>query len=330
MAGEWDSPDLAALMEVFATHYDEPRAALEPLAATLGVAECRRSRREHAVGFAAQHRPPLRPVQSAVRTVPRRNDDVFVRPLRAGRATHWDVACRGAAPQDRSSPRSLSRRSRYAGAGDRYRMGRTRGACRTPRGGGADDHAVGATARPRPIACCRLPDSPTASMFASPTTARSRGDFDAVVSVEMIEAVGTEYWSTYFRSDRRCARSRRASGHPGDHQAAPAAARRTTHLQLDQQVHLPRWPDPFHRGDRRARLGPRPACGSSNVGPSASTTRTRWRSGDNDSTRPPMTSRCSASTTCSEGCGTSTSPPARLASEAGDSTSSRLILQRGD
>ena len=82
-------------------------------------------------------------------------------------------------------------------------------------------------ARPRPIAGRRLPGSPTASTCASTTTARYDGTFDAVVSVEMIEAVGAELLADVLSHDRRRARSRRASGHPGDHQAAPAAARRT-------------------------------------------------------------------------------------------------------
>ena len=48
----------------------------------------------------------------------------------------------------------------------------------------------------------------------------AEGSYDAVVSVEMIEAVGASYWPEYFRTIDRLLAPRRPGGHPGDHDAA--------------------------------------------------------------------------------------------------------------
>ena len=54
--------------------------------------------------------------------------------------------------------------------------------------------------RTRPRAGRSATGSPTGSTCCCATTARSRGSYDAVVSVEMIEAVGANHWPTYFRT----------------------------------------------------------------------------------------------------------------------------------
>ena len=64
--------------------------------------------------------------------------------------------------------------------------------------------------------------------------------YDAVVSVEMIEAVGHEYWQTYFETIDRVLAPGGRVGDPGDHDAARPDARHPAHLHVDQQVHLPR------------------------------------------------------------------------------------------
>ena len=66
------------------------------------------------------------------------------------------------------------------------------------------------------------------------------GEYDAVLSVEMIEAVGHEFWPTYFSTIDAPARARRPGRHPGDPDAARPDARDPRQLHLDQQVHLPR------------------------------------------------------------------------------------------
>ena len=76
------------------------------------------------------------------------------------------------------------------------------------------------------------------------------GEFDAIVSVEMIEAVGEEYWPTYFaKIDSLLAPHGKASI-----QAILIGARpdggHPRHLHVDPQVHLPRRDAALHRGDR--------------------------------------------------------------------------------
>ena len=39
-------------------------------------------------------------------------------------------------------------------------------------------------------------------IFGCKTIATSRGDFDRIVSIEMLEAVGEAYWPTYFEKLR--------------------------------------------------------------------------------------------------------------------------------
>ena len=57
--------------------------------------------------------------------------------------------------------------------------------------------------RPMPTAASPAPASPTGRRSRSPTIATSRGRFDAVASVEMVEAVGQEYWPAYLQSIAR-------------------------------------------------------------------------------------------------------------------------------
>ena len=44
----------------------------------------------------------------------------------------------------------------------------------------------------------RAAGSPTSSTSSSATTATSRARYDAIVSIEMLEAVGAEYFATFF------------------------------------------------------------------------------------------------------------------------------------
>ena len=82
-----------------------------------------------------------------------------------------------------------------------------------------------------------------------------QGSFDAIVSVEMIEAVGHEFWSTYFQTiDRLLAPGGRvgiqAITMPHDRMLATRQ-----HVHLDQQVHLPRRVPALGDGDRRDHPG---------------------------------------------------------------------------
>ena len=86
------------------------------------------------------------------------------------------------------------------------------------------------------------------------------GRYDAVISVEMIEAVGYEFWPTYFRAleglvapGGRVAIQAITMPHPPD-------ARQPQHPHLDPEVHLSRWHDSLDRGDPGDHRPPDPAA----------------------------------------------------------------------
>ena len=136
-----------------------------------------------------QHLAPLRPVQRALRALPRRDAELFVRALRhlrhragtapapsvhlvatppeptdtAGPARPQPRPRRGAGPQDRAPPRRGRRHRRHPGARDRHRLGRARHPRRPARRDRPHDHAVGRAARARRAADRRGRASPTGS-----------------------------------------------------------------------------------------------------------------------------------------------------------------------
>ncbi|MEY9856921.1 cyclopropane fatty-acyl-phospholipid synthase-like methyltransferase [Catenulispora sp. GAS73] len=91
----------------------------------------------------------------------------------------------------------------------------------------------------------------------------ARGQYDAVVSVEMIEAVGREHWPAYFSALRRLTAPGGRIGLQANHHAAPAYACGSGQSDLDHQVHLPRrhhpvaGRNPFGVSDRRPAPAPR-------------------------------------------------------------------------
>ena len=153
------------------------------------------------------------------------------------------------------------------------------------------------------------------------------GQYDAIVSVEMIEAVGEALLADLLRGAGPPARPGRPGRAAGDHDGARPDAGHPAQLHLDPQVRVPRRDHPVdpvdlgqpgraHRAvDRRApRPGPalRPAPWRSG-GSSSSATGSGWRA---------------PSTTPSGGCGSSTSPTARPASASATSGVSQLGLAR--
>ena len=81
------------------------------------------------------------------------------------------------------------------------------------------------------------------------------GCYDAVVSVEMIEAVGYRSWPGYFATLERLVRPGGRVVDPGDHHAARPDAGQSQHAYLDPEVHLPRRTAalyPCDRGHHRA------------------------------------------------------------------------------
>ena len=139
-----------------------------------------------------------------------------------------------------------------------------------------------------------------------------------IVSIEMFEAVGEDYWPDLLRHLRPAAGAGRADGAADDHHARrPLPGVAPQFVRLDPQVHLPGRPDPV--GSRRSTPPwPRPARTAGACGPPRSAdhyarTLRSWR-------RPVhwrrlrRGARRSASTTRSGACGSSTWPTARRGS----------------
>ena len=234
--------------------------------------------------------------------------------LRAAATT----AGRRPAPQVRRRSRPGRRRPGDARARDRHRLGR-HGDPRRPRAGRAAspprrisrqqlDLAARRVARGRPGRPGRRP--------AAATTADSQGRYDAIVSIEMFEAVGERYWPAFFadlrpaaaagRRRRRCRRSPCRTALPGDR-----AARYTW---IHKYV-FPGGADPVRQAIDAAMARASRAAGDRRRARSACTTRETlrdWR--ERFLARRRRGARARASTTPSCGCGSSTSPTARPAS----------------
>ena len=65
------------------------------------------------------------------------------------------------------------------------------------------------------------------------------GTYDKLVSIEMIEAVGWQYFPTYFRRCSELLRRRRRDAAAGDHDRRPRLPRREGGQELHQHLHLP-------------------------------------------------------------------------------------------
>ena len=102
-------------------------------------------------------------------------------------------------PQGRAAARQGQRRRGHPGARDRHRLGRAGHPRGPPRGDRAHRHPLAGAAGPRPRADRRagFADRVTVDLLDYRDV---DGTYDAVVSVEMIEAVGYEYWPTYFET----------------------------------------------------------------------------------------------------------------------------------
>ena len=119
---------------------------------------------------AAQHRPALRPVQRAVRDLPRRDHELLLGAVQRTRR----VAGRGPAPQGRPDPRRRRSDCGQHGARDRDRLGRAGPAGRRPGRPRHQRHAVRASRPHSRASGSSRPGSPTGSRSGSRTTATSR------------------------------------------------------------------------------------------------------------------------------------------------------------
>ena len=230
MDGLWSSPDLAALLRLAARNR-EALALVGRLVPRPGPAARGRSRTGRdatRAGQPAQHRGALRPRQRPLPAVPRRDDDVLERGLRVA----GPVARRRAAQQVPASSPSAPGCGAAARPGDRHRLGRLR-AVRGRRAGlpGDVDHDLAASSTSWPASGSRRPAWSDLVDVQLRDYRDIEGTYDAIVSIEMLEAVGAEYFATFFETCDRALRARRPDEPPVDHlpgrrvRARSAAAR---------------------------------------------------------------------------------------------------------
>ena len=270
---------------------------------------------------AREHRRPLRPEQRPVRGLPRPDDELLLGVVRRERPVD------SATDLEEAQLRKIDAILDLAGVGAGTRV--------LEIGTGWGALAIRAAQRGARVTTVTL--SPEQLQLAQragrgrrpvrPVDVRLQdyrevaGQFDAIVSVEMIEAVGEEYWPTYFATLDRLLAPGGSRQHPGDHHGARPAPCHPAQLRLDPEVHLPRRPDPVAAGDRRHPRCPHDVAGGATPGaacalradPAPVAGAVPRRSGRSSAPR--------ASTRPSAGCGSSTSPTARPASAAATSAS---------
>ena len=195
---------------------------------------------QHEAPEPSQHLGPLRPRQRLLPDVPRRDDDLLERGLRVARP----VARRRAAQQVPAHGRGRRARPRPARPRDRDGLGRVRPVCggraRLP---GDADHDLAGAVRPGPRARAgRRAGAPRRR--PAPRLPRHHGTYDAIVSIEMLEAVGAEYFATFFEVCDRGARPGGPAQPPVDHLPGRRLRAAAPRRELDPDVHLPGRPVP--------------------------------------------------------------------------------------
>ena len=221
-----------------------------------------------------------------------------------------------AAPQDRRHPRPGQGRARAAGAGDRLRLGWA-GHPGRPGAGRARHHpdpVRGAEGAGRPAdrrGRAERPDRRACWRTTATTPTATSGTYDAIVSVEMIEAVGERYWPDYFGAiDRMLADGGRMSLQAITMAHERLLATRNGYTWVHKYVFpggtLPST-DRDRSGGQRAHLAADPGDPAARACPTCRP----WSSGGTTSTTGCRRSARWASTRRSSGCGTSTWPTRR-------------------
>ena len=77
------------------------------------------------------------------------------------------------------------------------------------------------------------------------------GHYDAVLSIEMVEAVGYRFWPNVLSDSGSAGDAGWTGRDSGHHHAAQPDAGQSQHSYLDSEVHLPRRPAAVDRGDHR-------------------------------------------------------------------------------
>ena len=196
--GDWDCDDLVTLVR----HRRAARCRGSTGCARAVRARCAtRSRASRATRAAARdaRRRALRPRQRPVRALPRRDHDLLVRACSTRRrrrcASAQERQARPRLPEARARRRTTTC-SRSARAGARSPLHAAgRYGCRV-----TTTTISARAARLRAAASARRRARATRSRCSSTTTATCEGAFDKLVSIEMIEAVGWQYFDEYFRA----------------------------------------------------------------------------------------------------------------------------------
>ncbi len=241
-------------------------------------------RGEHAGGRTPEHRTPLRPVERPVRALPRRVDDVLIGMVHAGRhARDRGRPARSTGCSTRWGWRSAPACSSSAPVGARSRS--------APRGAGANVTTLTISSEQQALA--RRRPRRRASSDRVDVQLRdyrdAEGQYDAVVSVEMIEAVGERYWPTYFAALDRLVTPHGRVGLQAICSTTPGWSPRATSTPGSRSTssRAARSVDP---GDRRRARARTPDCGSPSASTSATTTPDARTVGRNASTRTPTRS----------------------------------------
>ena len=319
LTGAWDAEDLGGFLTVLAAKL--PTLIPAPLQ-KLRAAYVRRppaGAQEHRAQHPRQHLAPLRPVQRPVPAVPRRDAELLLGALR-------HLVGRPRRPPRRPRPRRAATASRWP----RHRCARSSG-CSTRRGvgegtrvleigtgwgelairaarRGATVHSVTLSSEQLELAERRIAEAG----YADQVTLELSDYRDVQGSLRRDRVRGDDRGRRprvlvdVLPHHRPAARARWPRRHPGDHDAARPDARDPEHLDLDQQVHLPRRIPALGHGDRRDHPRRHDACGSATGSRSARTTRRPWSAGTTRSWRPATRCVRSGSTRPSSGCGTST------------------------
>ncbi len=250
MAGDWSSTDIAGLLTEFGKRLTELIPPVLQRFRPLAVVRQPRSQHNSLRAGAAQHRRTLRPVQRHVRRIPRRDDDVLQRAVR-----------RHCPPTSRLSPTHSAERStdssipRQSGRAVECSRSVPAGAncASAPRCGAPT--SVRSPCRPSssdwPVNGWPKRACPTESKSTCATTATSKASYDAVLSIEMVEAVGYRFWPKYFQTLDRLVTPGWTGRDTGHHHAAQPDAGQSQHPHLDPEVHLSRRPAAVDRGDHR-------------------------------------------------------------------------------
>ena len=320
MAGDWDCEDLTGLLTVFAGARRRPRADAVPAAA-------------HAWPCAGSRPPtsrprPARAATSAATTTCRTSSSrLFLDETMTYSSALFETAADG-------SPAAADR---LLGQAQRRKIDRLLDQARVGPGAGCSRSApAGASWRSRPpgaapwSARSRSPPGstssrpagwprpgwPIGSAWSCAITVTCPAQYDAICSVEMIEAVGDRYWDTYFAAlDQLLA--------PGGRVALQAItmphdrmmASRRTYTWILKYI-FPGGLIPSVTAIEDSLSGA-PGCGSPSGMTSARTTRRRCRSGGTGLTPAGTRSPRSASTRSSSACGCSTCATPRPASAPG-------------